>query len=447
MIKEQQEFFATQLSKNVLWRMDQLRFLKHSIEKYEEELLNALESDLGKAHFESYTSEILIVKRTLKQYFKNTRKWSDPRQVGSNLLSIGKKSKVYPEPRGTVLIISPFNYPVQLSLVPLITAIASGNTAIVKLSAKTPKTAEVLKKILDETFEGKYIKTYIGEKEITSQLLSESFDLIFFTGSPHVGKIVMKAAAEHLTPVILELGGKSPAIVLEDAKLDLAAERIVWGKCINAGQTCVAPDYVLVDEKIKEKFTKKLIEKINKFYGDNPLESNDLPSLIDDKELKRQKNLLEGVTIIHGGKTQGLKMEPTLVEVNDFDSRLMTEEIFGPILPIVTFQKEKDIYQIVNKHPNPLALYVFTKDIDYAQEMMSKISFGGGMINDTVMHLANESLPFGGVRKSGMSAYHGKYGFDNFSHLKSVVISSRFKIPFLYPPYKINVSIFKRFIR
>lgn len=447
MIQQQNEFFNTHLSKNVLWRIDQLKFLEKAIEKYEDEILLALESDLGKAQLESYTSEVLIVKRTLRQYIKNTPKWSEPRNVGSNILMFGKKSKVYPEPRGTVLIISPFNYPVQLSLVPLMTAIASGNTAVLKLSSRTPKTAVVLKKMLDEIFEGNFVKTYIGEKEITSQLLNESFDLIFFTGSPKVGKIVMKAAAEHLTPVILELGGKSPAIVLEDARLDSAAERIVWGKFINAGQTCVAPDYVLIDEKIKEKFITKLEEKIEAFYGKNPLESKDLASLIDENELNRQKELLKDQTVVYGGKTNDLKMEPTLIKTDDFKSRILNEEIFGPILPIVSYKREKDIYEIIDRNPNPLALYVFSKDVKYASEMMSKISFGGGMINDTVMHLANEDLPFGGVRTSGLSSYHGKYGFDNFSHLKSVVESSKFKIPFLYPPYKIDIKLFKKFIR
>lgn len=447
MIKDQKDFFKTQLTKNVLWRLDQLRLLKKTIEKYEDEILMALENDLGKPPFESYAHEVLIVKRTLKQYIKNTHKWSAPRKVSRNLVSFGKKAKVYPEPLGTVLIISPFNYPVQLSLIPLITAIATGNTAVVKLSSKTVKTAALLKKMLDETFDDNFVKVFIGEKEITSQLLNQSFDLIFFTGSPKVGKVVMKAAAEHLTPVILELGGKSPAIVLKDAQLDRAAERIVWGKYINAGQTCVAPDYILVDESIKDKFIDKLIEKIKGFYGKESLNSADLSKLIDHESLLRQQELLISQEVIYGGKTSKDKMEATLVQVNDFDNRLMQEEVFGPILPIMSFQKEKDLYQMIDKNPNPLALYIFSKDINYAKEMMSKIPFGGGMINDTIMHLANEDLPFGGIRTSGMSNYHGKYGFDNFSHLKSVVISSKFKVPFLYPPYKVNLSFFKRFIR
>ena len=447
MIENQQVFFQTHLSKNVLWRLDQLRLLKKSIETYEDEILLALESDLGKAQFESYVNEVLIVKRTLKHTIKHLHRWSAVRNVSTNLLSFGKKAKVYPEPRGTVLIISPFNYPVQLSLIPLITAIATGNTAVLKLSSKPQKTAAVIKKMVDEIYDDKFIEVFIGEKEITSRLLKESFDLIFFTGSPQVGKIVMKAAAEHLTPVILELGGKSPSIVLKDANLDLAAERIIWGKCINAGQTCVAPDYVLVDEEIKDQFVEKLIEKVKKFYGECPLQSPDLAKMIDHEALLRQKELLEHHTILYGGKTDGNKMEPTLVSVDNFDNRLMEEEIFGPILPIMTFQKEKDLYQMVDKNPNPLSLYVFSKDINYAKDMMSKIPFGGGMINDTVVHLANENLPFGGIRTSGISNYHGKYGFDNFSHLKSVVTSSRFKVPFLYPPYKVNLTFFKRFIR
>ena len=447
MIETQKEFFKTHLSRNVLWRMDQLRLFKKAFEKYEDQLLLALENDLGKAQLESYTSEVLIVKRTLRQYIKNTPKWSQARNVGRSILMMGKNSKVYPEPRGTVLIISPFNYPIQLSLIPLITAIAAGNTAVLKLSSRTPKTSNLIKEMLDNTFPDSFVKTYIGEKEITSQLLNQAFDLIFFTGSPSVGKIVMKAAAEHLTPVILELGGKSPAIVLEDAKLDKAAERIVWGKFINAGQTCVAPDYVLVDESIVDKFIIKLKEKIIEFYGHLPLESPDLASMIDQKELDRQKELLIGHEFLLGGQSLGLKMEPTLVRTQDFNSRLMQEEIFGPILPIVSFKKEKDLYQLIDKNPFPLALYVFSEDTTYAQEMMSKISFGGGMINDTVMHLANEDLPFGGIRSSGMSNYHGQYGFDNFSHLKAIVKSSGFKVPFLYPPYKVSVSLFKRFIR
>ena len=224
-------------------------------------------------------------------------------------------------------------------------------------------------------------------------------------------------------------------------------DAFVWGKFLNAGQTCVAPDYVLIDESIKEEFAQKLIDQIHKFYGVNPLDSSDLGNLIDRNELERMLGLISGLELVHGGQTKGSKMEPTVVYVNDLESPIMQEEIFGPILPIISFRKEKDLYQIIDKNPNPLSLYVFTRDIPYAEDIMSRVSFGGGMINDTILHLSNENLPFGGVRTSGMSAYHGQYGFDNFSHLKSVVTSSRFSIPFLYPPYKVNLSIFKRFIK
>lgn len=447
MIDHQRDFYKTHQTHDVNWRIDQLKNLQQSILKYEDDLLMALEKDMGRPHFESYTTEILIVKRTLRQYIKKVRRWSKPRNVWGNILSIGKKSQIHLQPRGNVLIISPFNYPVQLTLVPLITSIAAGNTSVIKLSSRPKKTAEVLTKIIQEGFKPDYIDVYTGEKEITSRLLDEEFDLIFFTGSPKVGKIIMKKAAETLTPVILELGGKSPAIVLDDADIDLAAERIVWGKFINSGQTCVAPDYVLVNDSNYEALIETMKSKISEFYGEDVLNNQDYSRMIDDHEVHRQKNLLKEQKILFGGLSDGLKVEPTLVEVEDFSTPLMKEEIFGPILPIMTFNDESEIFHALNKNPNPLSLYIFSNDITKAKQMMSKISFGGGVINDTVVHLANENLPFGGVKTSGLSYYHGQYGFDQFSHLKSIVVSSKLKIPFLYPPYGDRMKWFRKLFK
>ena len=447
MIKEQRSFFKQGLSQDVDWRIKQLKKLETAFLSYEDKILKALEKDLGKAEFESYTSEVLIVKRTLRQHIKKTKTWSKTKRKRSNMLLFGKSSKVYTRPKGVVLIISPFNYPVQLSLLPLITAIAAGNTAVLKLSAKTINTAKVLKEMLDLIFSDEYIKVYIGEKEITSKLLEENFDLIFFTGSPQVGKIVMEKASKHLTPVILELGGKSPAIVLKDADLKLAAERIAWGKFMNAGQTCVAPDYVLIDEAIISDFKEIMIETLENFYGLDALDNNDYASIVSVEDLNRQVSFLDGEQIIYGGKTKGLKLEPTLVLNTSLESRLMNEEIFGPILPILSIKKDQDIFPIIERNPNPLALYVFTKNKNKAKRIMDKIPFGGGMINDTILHLANESIPFGGIKSSGMSMYHGKYGFDNFSHKQSVVRSSSIRIPFIYPPYGERLNWFKKIFR
>ncbi|CAM3701639.1 aldehyde dehydrogenase family protein [Erysipelothrix urinaevulpis] len=447
MIKKQKSFYKTTETHVISWRLKQLKALQKSLFDYEDRLIEALAQDMGRSDFEVYVSELLIVKRSLTQAINKTRKWSKTKRKRQSVLLLGKKSYVTPRPRGVVLIISPFNYPIQLSLVPLITSLSSGNLATLKLSSKTPKTAKLLKEMLDNTFEDKVVQTFIGEKEITSQLLDEDFDLIFFTGSPQVGKIVMSHAAKHLTPVILELGGKSPAIVLKDADLKQTADRIVWGKFMNSGQTCVAPDYILVDEKIKQSLVHHVIQSIRSFYGEFPLDSKDYGHMIDQKSLDRQIALLQGQEIIHGGLVEGLRLEPTLILDPSMESDIMNEEIFGPILPIIGFTTMNDVYKIVDVNPNPLALYVFSKDRRQVKNIMTKIPFGGGMMNDTVLHLANEWIPFGGIKQSGMSMYHGKEGFNNFSHQQSYVESSRLVIPFLYPPYADRLRWFKKYFK
>ena len=437
-VEMQRCFFKTGKTLGESYRKKMLQKLYQSICAYEKRLCKALQEDLGKPVYESYGLEIAMVKEEIRFALSHLHHWMKPRQVPTHLVNFPAKSFIHKEPLGVVLILSPWNYPVYLALCPLVSAIAAGNCAILKPSRSAKETAAVLEAMIAEYFQPEYIRLVRGGENINEALLSSSFDHIFFTGSPEVGKKVMQAAAKHLTPVTLELGGKSPCIVDETARIDLAARRIVWGKCINAGQTCVAPDYVLVHKDVKEKLIGALKRYITAFYGEKPLESNDLPHIINERHFYRLMGLMRGERLLFGGDfdREMRKIAPTILDESKPDSPVMQEEIFGPVLPILSYDRFDDALEFVRQREKPLALYLFTEEQQRIKKVLKEVPFGGGCINDTVSHLAGSHLPFGGVGQSGMGAYHGKKGFDTFTHEKGIVHkSTRIDIPLRYPPY------------
>lgn len=435
-VAKQRQFFATNTTKSVSYRLQALKRLKQAILKHEDAVLNALKQDLHKAYYESYMTEIGMVLHELRYMLKHTPRWAKQRRVKTPLTLFPAKSYVLPEPYGVVLIMSPWNYPFQLSLLPLIGAIAAGNCAVIKPSAYAPHVSHVIAKLVADCFPPEYVTVVEGGREENQALLDQEFDYIFFTGGVQVGKLVMEKAARHLTPVTLELGGKSPCIVDHTANLDLAAKRIVFGKLLNCGQTCVAPDYLLVDVKVRDQLIEYIKKYIITFVGSDPLENPDYPRIINAKHYQRLMGMLEGEQVIYGGRGNGVdKIEPTLVAVNT-GSKLMQEEIFGPILPIMTYVHLHEVIEYINLHPTPLALYLFTRDQHTEQVITSSVSYGGGCINDTIIHLATPYLGFGGVGNSGMGKYHGYDSFATFSHYKSIVKRGSWLDPSLrYHPY------------
>jgi aldehyde dehydrogenase (NAD+) len=448
-LKHQREYFAQGKTYSVTTRKKYLRKLGQAITIHEKEILEALRKDLNKAPFEAYGTEIGMVREELKLVSKNLEKWSEPSRKKTSLMNFPSSSKVYPEPYGIVLIIAPWNYPFQLALSPLVGAIAAGNCVVVKPSNYSPNTSKVIELILSEVFPKEYVAVIQGGREANQSLLSQKFDYIFFTGSVEVGKTVMRAAAEHLTPVTLELGGKSPCIVDETANLELAARRIVWGKMINSGQTCVAPDYLLVQSSVKAELINKLKKYIIQFYGMDATKNKDFPKIINEKHFHRLLSLMEGEEIVIGGQfsEEKNKIAPTILDHVSWNSAIMQEEIFGPILPVMEFTRLEDIIPQINAHPKPLALYFFTTSKANERKVIRHISYGGGCINDTLMHLASTSMPFGGVGESGMGRYHGKDSFDTFTHKKSVLKKSlRVDIPLRYPPYNNKLNLVKKIL-
>ncbi len=436
---DQKKFYHSGKTKSLAFRLEMLDKLKAAILDFEPQLALALKKDLGKSDYEVMTTEVGFSLTEIATLKKGLSKWMRPKKVRGNLISFGAKSSIYPEPYGNTLIIGPWNYPFQLVIAPLAGAIAAGNTAIVKPSELAPFTAKVVSDLVAATFPREYIAVLEGGIPETQTLLGHPFDLIFFTGSPKVGKIVMKAAAEHLTPVVLELGGKSPCIVDKSAKLDLAARRILFGKGTNAGQTCIAPDYLLVHSEVKEAFVKAFIAEANKIYGSNLLDNPDFGKIINDANFDRVAKFIdEGVVLYGGGTNKGARhIDITLLEVSNLDAAVMREEIFGPVLPILTYTTFDEILSVVGENPNPLACYVFTEDSAFEAAVVARIHFGGSAINDTIMHIANEHLPFGGRGPSGHGRYHGYYSFEAFSHFKSVLKSpTYFDLALKYPPYK-----------
>lgn len=439
-LKEHQAFFYSNQTKDVNFRLEQLQKLKDGVRTYETKITEALRQDLGKHAFESYTTEIGYVLNSITHTMKYLKKWASPKKVKTPFALFPAKSMIRYEPYGTVLIIGPFNYPFQLLIEPLIGAIAAGNCVVLKPSELVPTVSQVTAEMIATTFDPSFIRAIQGGVETNTALIHAAFDYIFFTGSVPVGKIVMEAAAKNLVPVTLELGGKSPAIVDQSANLSVAAERIIWGKLVNAGQTCVAPDYLLVHEQIKKRMIEQLIRTIEHFYGSNVEESQDYGRIVNNKHFNRLKELLdrEVEQVIYGGETNAETrfIGPTLLEAT-WTSPSMEEEIFGPLLPILTYQNLDDVIQEVNKHPKPLALYIFTADKAVEEKVLMNIPSGGVSINHTMTHLANPELPFGGIGSSGIGSYHGQYSFKTFSHQRSVLKSStKLHMPFLFPPYK-----------
>jgi aldehyde dehydrogenase (NAD+) len=449
-IEKQKEFFKTNKTKDISFRMLYLFKLKEVIQNKEEKILEALKKDLGKSDFEAYTSEVGFVLKSLDYTLKNIRNWAKTKKVRRPIFMPISKSYVKYEPHGTVLIIGPFNYPFQLIMEPLIGALAAGNTAIIKPSDKTPETVEILREIIEEVFDKEHVDVVTGNREAVSELIHSDFDYIFFTGSVPVGKIVMEAASKNLTPVTLELGGKSPTIVHKDADIEKAAARIAWGKYYNAGQTCIAPDYIYVHEDVKDRLLEGLIKEIVDFYGVEPLKSPDYGRIINHKEFNRLSDLIDEKKLYFGGEKieEKLKISPTILTNVTWDDDVMQEEIFGPILPVLTYSKISEVVNIVKDKPRPLSLYLFTENKNLQKKIEDEVPFGGGCINDTISHVSSPRLPFGGTGNSGIGSYHGEESFITFSHKKSMMKkSTKFDIRYIYPPYKGKLGFIKKIMK
>lgn len=450
-LRQHKEYFETGETRNIDFRLQQLVKLKRAIQDNEKLIIEALHKDLHKSEFEAYTTEIGYLYDSIGYFVKNLKKWAKVKKVKTPLMHFGSRSYIYAEPYGTVLIVGPFNYPFQLVLEPLVGAISAGNCAVIKPSEFTQNISKVIVKIIKENFEERYIRVIEGEKEVTSMLINSPFDYIFFTGSVGVGKIVMEAAAKNLVPVALELGGKSPCIVDKDANIEIAAQRIVWGKFMNAGQTCVAPDYILVHKDVKKQLIDKMIEKINSFYGRRPKDSNDYGRIVNERQVDRLIQLIDTKKVVLGGEydVENRYIAPTILDNVTWEDKVMEDEIFGPILPILEYENLDIAIRQINNRQKPLALYLFTENREVEKKVIEDVSYGGGCVNDTMIHLASPFLPFGGVGTSGMGSYHGKKSFETFSHMKSVLKkSTKINLSFIFPPYnKEKVKLIRRFMK
>lgn len=446
-------FFDDGQTRSYEFRIEQLKNLKEMIKKNEKELTEALFLDLHKSAFEAFTSEIGILYEEINYAIKHLKSWMKPKKTGTPLVLQLSSSKVYSEPLGVVLIIGPWNYPVQLVLAPLIGAISAGNCAMIKPSAQSKNTSKVLAKIINETFCEKYISVVEGPGAMIGPKLIEPyrFNHIFFTGSPRVGKDIASMAAKHLTPITLELGGKSPVIVDKDANIDIAAKRLTWAKYFNAGQTCVCPDYLLVHESVKNELLNRMKYYIKQFFGDNPIESPDFGRIINEKRFDTLQKLLGEGNIVVGGEcdNQSRFIAPTIIDDINMDCKIMQEEIFGPILPVITYNDIHEVVAIIRENRYPLSLYLYTKNKAVEKFILETIEFGGGCINNGIIHLVSSKVPFGGVGFSGMGRYHGKYSFDTFSHKKSIVNTvDWFDMPLRYAPYnEKKLKIAKKFFK
>ena len=451
-INKQREYFSTGETKDINFRIEKLKKLRDVLKSEEEKIFEALKKDLMKSSFESYVTEVAMVYDEINMHIKNIKKWSKKRRVKTPLVQFPAKSFIQLEPYGVVLIIGPFNYPFMLTMDPLIGAIAAGNTAVIKPSESAPETSKILKEILEKVFDEKYVLHVNPErgKGVVEELLKEKFDYIFFTGSATVGKIVMKAASQYLTPVTLELGGKSPCIIDKDCKLELAARRIVWGKLLNSGQTCVAPDYLYVHKEIEEEFIKKLEEEIKNQFGNNPLESEDYSKMVNEREFNRVLSYIDKEKLVFGGNynRKTFQIEPTILKNVTWDDPVMEREIFGPIFPILTFENLDEVLRVVNSKDKPLALYYFSEDKNKIEKVLNGTSSGGVTINDTLVHVSSSYLPFGGVGNSGMGEYHGKYSFDLFSNKKGVMNRKTFlDLKIRYAPFQNKLTIVKKIMK
>ena len=452
LLKSQREYFQSGATLPPCFRKAQLKKLYSAIRSHEAELNEALRADLGKSNFEAYLCESGFVLTEIRHMIKHINKYAKPKRVRTPLAQFHSKSYTLPTPMGNTLIMSPWNYPLLLTLGPLSNAIAAGNTAIVKPSAYSPATSAAIEKLIRECFPPEYVSVVTGGRQENTALLDQKFDLIFFTGSQGVGKEVLRHAAENLTPVVLELGGKSPCIVDSSAKIELAAKRIVFGKYLNCGQTCVAPDFVLCESSIKPELIKSIKIQIEKQFGKAPLENQDYGKIINEKHFDRLLSLIEKDKTVHGGNynRESLKIEPTVIDCVTFEDPIMQEEIFGPILPILTFDDFDTMISTLKNKSHPLALYIFSENKKNIKRASEEISFGGGCINDVIIHLATSEMGFGGVGESGMGSYHGKIGFDTFSHTKSIVNKKTWiDLPMRYQPYnkKRNERLIRFFLK
>jgi len=438
--EKQKKFFNSGTSKSIQYRINSLKKLKKNISLNENEIINALKSDLGKSETETFFSEIALIYIEINLALKNVKRWSKKRKISSSLINFLSSDYIIPEPYGVTLNISPWNYPFQLSISPLIGAVAAGNTVMLKPSEFSSKTSEIIKKIIETTFEKGHVDVILGGPEIGSKLLDFNWDYIFFTGSTNIGKIVAQKAAINLTPTTLELGGKNPCIVDETANLKVASKRIVFGKFLNCGQTCIAPDFILVHESVKKDFTEKIIERIKKIYNEDVENSENYSRIINKKHFSRLIKLLEKDKIIYGGKNNPNSnfIEPTLIDGSNFNSSLMKEEIFGPILPVVSYSNKDELKKILDNYKDPLAFYIFSNDKKFSNELIKRYSFGGAAVNDTISQIVNHRLPFGGIRNSGLGSYHGKQSFKTFSFYKPYIVKSN--IFDLNAKYKIDSS-------
>ncbi|MDL2236741.1 aldehyde dehydrogenase [Christensenellaceae bacterium OttesenSCG-928-K19] len=450
-VQSQRDYFYTDITKSYEFRLDALKRLETAMHQNEGKLFDALQADLGKSEQEAYMTEVGLTYGELRHAIKNLKKWMKPKKVGTPLAHFPSRSVIHSDPYGVVLVMSPWNYPFFLTMVPVIGAIAAGNCVVVKPSNYSPATSQAIADLLQSCYPENYVATILGGREQNQDLLKQTFDYIFFTGGLSVGRVVMESAIPNLTPITLELGGKSPCIVDKSAPLPLAARRIAFGKFTNTGQTCVAPDYLLVHSSQKDELASHLKKEIIEMYGEDTLQNGDYPHIVNKKHFDRLLGLMEGANILQGGKSdrQTLKIQPTLLDGVTWDSPVMGEEIFGPLFPILTYDTLDEVIATVNSHPKPLALYLFTTDRAVEQRILTSVSYGGGCINDTIIHLANPQLPFGGVGYSGMGCYHGKDSFDTFTHYKSVLKKANWlDISMRYAPYtKKKYDTVRRFVK
>ncbi|MGI6713726.1 MAG: aldehyde dehydrogenase [Bacilli bacterium] len=450
-VLQQKKFFATGKTLSYEFRINALKKLEQAIKKYEKDIYQVLRADLGKSEFEAYLTEVGMVYSGLHHTMKKLKKWMKPEKVRTPLANFRGSSYRQPSPYGNALIMSPWNYPILLTLDPLVFALAAGNTAVVKPGSYSKNVSELLAKMLGEIFPSEYVAVVLGGRKENTELLDQKFEYIFFTGSTTVGRLVQEKASVHLTPITLELGGKSPTIIDATADIQLAAQRTVFGKFLNCGQTCVAPDYFLVHKAIHKEFVAAVKHEIVKQFGEEPLKNENYGKIINTKHYERLLGLINQEKVVIGGKgnPETNQIEPTVLDNVTLDDAVMGEEIFGPIMPIIVFEKDEEIEEIIAHNPTPLAFYLFTKRKDFAKYLTRKVSFGGGCINDVIVHLATNNMPFGGVGESGMGAYHGKWGFDTFTHYKSIHKKEAWpNLTIRYQPYtKKKLNLVKKFLK
>ena len=451
LVEKQKKFFATGQTRSLSFRRARLQELHKNIKAMEPEITRAFREDMHKSSFESYVTETALVLKEIRHHLQHMKKWARRRRVATPLVHFPATSHIVPEPYGNVLILSPWNYPFLLLFSPLVGALSAGNCAIIKPSGRVPALNRVFREIIERTFPPEYVSIFTGGHDVSAKLLEEPFDYIFFTGSKQVGRKVMAAAARHLTPVSLELGGKNPCIVHHDAALETAARRIIWGKFVNAGQTCVAPDYLMVHASIREKLTAYLIRTLESFYGKNASRTEDFTHIVGRENVFRLQEFINEGNILYGGQTDpdNHYVAPTLIDGVGPDHRVMEDEIFGPVLPLLTYNTTEELLEVTRRHPDPLSLYVFSQNKKFIKTILEKIPSGTAAVNETVTQFVNEHLPFGGRGESGMGAYHGKFSFDTFSHHRGILKKGTWlDIPFRYPPYtKKNLRRIKMFLK